>query len=173
MSDQSSSGGKGGGRRTLTLVVVALVAALVGGATTHFAFGHGRHHGEFGFGHGFGHEDMSATDVQTHIDRMVEHFARHTNATADQQAKLATIAKAAATDLMPLHQQFFEAHKKAIELLRQPMIDRTAIEALRAEQIARADAASKRLTQALADAAEVLTPQQRAQFLNHFDHDSD
>jgi protein CpxP len=170
MSDQSSPSGKSGGGRTLTLLVVALVAALAGAAAAHFA-GHRWHHGPFG--HGFHHEEMSATDVQTHVDRMVEHFARHANATPDQQTKLAAIAKAAATDLLPLHQQFFEAHKKASELLRQPTIDRAAIETLRAEQIARADAASKRLAKALADAAEVLTPQQRMQLLDRFDHDDD
>ena len=40
-------------------------------------------------------------------------------------------------------------------------VDRAAIEALRAEQLALADAASKRFAQALGDTAEVLTPEQR------------
>ncbi len=173
MSDQSLSSGRGGGR-TLTLVVVALIAALAGGVAVHFAgfmHGHGWHHGPFG--HGWHHEAMSATDVQSHVDRMVDHLAHETDATADQQTKLAAIGKAAAADLLPLHQQLFDAHKKAIELLRQPTVDRAALEALRAEQMARADAASKRLIQALADAADVLTPEQRAKLLDHFDHDGD
>jgi Spy/CpxP family protein refolding chaperone len=46
-------------------------------------------------------------------------------------------------------------------LLTQPTIDRAAIEALRVEHLALAEAASKRFTQALADVAEVLTPEQR------------
>ena len=46
-------------------------------------------------------------------------------------------------------------------LLTQPTVDRSAIEALRAEQLSLADAASKRFAQALGDAAEVLTPEQR------------
>lgn len=158
------------GNRGLTLVVVALVAALVGGALTHVALRHGwRHHGMFS--HGFHHGDMTAAEIGSHVDRMVGHFAHEANATVDQQAKLAAIAKAAAVDLAPLHQQLFDAHKKAIELLRQPTIDRAELETLRAEQIARADAASKRLVQALADAAEVLTPQQRTQLFDRFDHD--
>jgi Spy/CpxP family protein refolding chaperone len=45
--------------------------------------------------------------------------------------------------------------------LTAPTIDRTAIERLRAEQIALADTASKRIAQALADATEVLNPEQR------------
>jgi len=46
-------------------------------------------------------------------------------------------------------------------LLAAPTIDRAAIEKLRAEQITLADASSKRMTQALADAGEVLNPEQR------------
>jgi Spy/CpxP family protein refolding chaperone len=46
-------------------------------------------------------------------------------------------------------------------LLSAATIDRAAIEALRAEQVALADATSKRLAQALADTADVLTPEQR------------
>ena len=52
-------------------------------------------------------------------------------------------------------------------LLTQPSVDRAAIEAFRAEQIALADAASKRIAQALADAAEVLTPEQRRKIDDH------
>ena len=46
-------------------------------------------------------------------------------------------------------------------LLTQPTVDRAAIEALRAEQMALADEASKRFAQAVGDVAEVLTPEQR------------
>ena len=53
------------------------------------------------------------------------------------------------------------ARQRGRELLTQPTVDRAAIEALRAEQMALADAASKRFAQALGDAAEVLTPEQR------------
>ena len=47
------------------------------------------------------------------------------------------------------------------ELLTQQTIDRAALEKLRADQIAIHDAASRRLIQAIADAAEALTPEQR------------
>jgi periplasmic protein CpxP/Spy len=45
--------------------------------------------------------------------------------------------------------------------LTAPTIDRSAIERLRAEQIGLAETASKRIAQALADAADVLSPEQR------------
>jgi Spy/CpxP family protein refolding chaperone len=45
--------------------------------------------------------------------------------------------------------------------LTAPTIDRSAIDRLRAEQMALAETASKRIAQALADTAEVLNPEQR------------
>jgi Spy/CpxP family protein refolding chaperone len=53
------------------------------------------------------------------------------------------------------------ARARAAELLIQPKVDRAAIEAFRAEQMATAEAASKRFAQAVGDIAEVLTPEQR------------
>jgi Spy/CpxP family protein refolding chaperone len=163
MADSSNSGGGG---RTASFLLVALVAALLGAAAAHFApfvMGHGGHHRGGGWGdHGGFRHEMSVADMQEHIDGMVKHFARHADATEEQQTKLAAIAKAAVADLQPLHQQLVDAHKKALDLFRQPTIDRTAFESLRAEQIARLDTASKRLAQAMTDMAEVLTPEQRA-----------
>jgi Spy/CpxP family protein refolding chaperone len=85
------------------------------------------------------------------------------DATTDQQAKLASIAKAAAGDLRALREKAQAARAQAVTLLTGPTIDRSAIERLRAEQIGLAETASKRIAQALADAAEVLSPQQRRQ----------
>jgi Spy/CpxP family protein refolding chaperone len=48
-----------------------------------------------------------------------------------------------------------------MELLSAPTIDRAAIERLRVEKMQAADAVSKRMSLAFADAAEVLTPDQR------------
>jgi Spy/CpxP family protein refolding chaperone len=100
---------------------------------------------------------------------MVDRFAWHVDATAEQKQKLTVIAQALAADMQPLHQKMREAHKRGIDLLRQPTVDRAAVEAFRAEQIAAADTASKRLAQALADAADVLTPEQRAKLAQHWD----
>jgi Spy/CpxP family protein refolding chaperone len=56
-----------------------------------------------------------------------------------------------------------DARLQAATLLAQPTIDRAALEALRANQLQLAEQASRRLTQALADVADVLTPEQRKQ----------
>ena len=92
---------------------------------------------------------------------MTKHMAIELDATQDQQVKLANIAKAAVADLRPLREKAQAARAQAVTLLTAPTIDRTAIERLRAEQMASAETASKRIAQALADAADVLSPEQR------------
>ena len=134
--------------------IAALIGGLAAGAgLTAWAHG-GGHRGWHGGGEGFSEE---------RIERMVKHFGAEVDATPEQKAKLAEIATAAAKDLQPLREQARAARRQAMELLAAPAIDRGAIERLRAEQMQAADAASKRLTQALADVAEVLTPEQRKQ----------
>jgi Spy/CpxP family protein refolding chaperone len=95
-------------------------------------------------------------------DRMADRIVSAVDGTPEQKAKIATIAQAAMTDLMPMREKARAGRQRGLELLRAPSVDRAAMEALRAEQIALADGASRRVVQALADTAEVLTPEQRA-----------
>ena len=130
-------------------------ATLAGGIGALFAarvFAHGR---------GGMHGPMDPAEMDQHIEHMVKHFAVEVDATPEQQQKLAAIAKDAAKDLAPLRGQAMETRRQAIELLSAPNVDRAAIEKLRATKIQHADNASRRLARALADAAEVLTPEQR------------
>lgn len=112
-----------------------------------------------------GHHGMDPAKMEKHIGKMIERVAP--DATAEQKSRLNEIAKAAIADLHPIHTQFRDAKKKAHELLLQPQIDRRALEVLRVEQMQRADAMSKRMVQAVADAAEVLTPEQRKRMAEH------
>ena len=139
------------------------LATLVGGLATGIgvsAWAHGDQ-GKERHGGGFMSEPFDPAQMDQRIERMAKHFAVEIDATAEQSAKLAEIAKGAAKDLRPLREKLKEARKRGLALLAAPNVDRSAIEQLRSEQIAAADAASKRLTQALADAADVLTPDQR------------
>jgi Spy/CpxP family protein refolding chaperone len=107
------------------------------------------------------HGPLTPAEVEDSADRGVRHLAIELDATPDQQEKLRAIVKAAVKDLLPMREKAQAARGRAVELLTQSKIDRAAIESFRAEQMANADAASKRLTQALADVADVLTPEQR------------
>lgn len=164
--DESSRGcrhGHGRHRRGLfVLIVVALLAGLAGSYIgKSYAHGFGNVHGPMAFGSG------DPAKIDEHIERMVRHFAVEVDATPAQQEKLTAIAKSAAKDLMPLREKFIAGRKQAIGLIGAASVDRDAVERLRAAQIQLADAASQRLTQALADVAEVLTPAQREKIAAH------
>lgn len=148
--------------RGLVVAILALSAVgagfFAGKAMSH---GFGRHH----FGHGTGFTKVFAPanleDATDRAARMARHLAVEVDATKEQEAKLIALSKGVAGDVFPIRQKIVEARKKGVELMKAPTIDRAAIEQLRAEQLTNIDAISKRLSTALADAGEVLTPEQR------------
>jgi Spy/CpxP family protein refolding chaperone len=148
------------GRTAAALLGVALAGGLVGAATTSFSQGFGPPwhmtvRGPMAFG------PLTTEQLVDRADRAVRHVAIEIDASADQQAKLEAIVKSAVTDLAPMRDKVRATHQKVRELLTASTVDRAAIENLRAEQIAAMDTLSKRLAQAVGDAAEVLTPDQR------------
>jgi periplasmic protein CpxP/Spy len=128
-----------------------------GGSPPHHQ-GRGAYHGH---GHGHGHGAMSPERVEARIDRMAERLVRSVDGTPEQKERVSVIAKAAAKDLRELRGQSGDLRRQAMDLLKAPTIDRAAIEALRSQQMTVADALSRRLSTALAETAEVLTPEQR------------
>lgn len=104
---------------------------------------------------------IDAAEMEERIERMLKHVYVEIDATPEQQQKIDPIVKQAAEELRPLRARVREARREGLRLFSAPSIDRGAIERLRLEQMASADAASKRFTRALADVAEVLTPEQR------------
>lgn len=140
-------------RAGIATLVGGLVAGL--GATAWASSGHGhRRHGE--------------GMTPERAEYMVKHLAVDVKATPEQTARLTEIAKTAAAELAPMREKAKAARKQAIGLLASPTVDRAALERLRAEQIEAMDAASRRLSKAIADAAEVLTPEQRKQLAARF-----
>jgi Spy/CpxP family protein refolding chaperone len=145
-------------------VVLVIVAGLTGAAITS-AFSRGPGFGP-GFGPGHWHGGMMGgafdpAQAEDRADRMVRHMAIELDATDTQQDKLRAVVKAAVKDLIPLREKAQSARLKARELLTQPTVDRAEIEKFRTEQVALADTFTKRVAQAIGDAAEILTPDQR------------
>jgi periplasmic protein CpxP/Spy len=81
--------------------------------------------------------------------------------TPQQKDRLMAIATAALTELRPMREQLRQSRRAGLDLLAAPVVDRRALEQLRATQMQVADAKSRRMVQAMAEAAEVLTPEQR------------
>lgn len=117
-------------------------------------------------GHGGGrHHAMDPAKAARHLERMIAKAAP--DATPEQKVRLKEIGTAALADLKPLRAELRATHKRAHALLTSPVVDRAALETLRVEQVQRFDAVSKRMATAMADAAEVLTPEQRLRFAEH------
>jgi periplasmic protein CpxP/Spy len=146
--------GRRRGSRWLFVATVALAAALTGAVASRAISQHA-------YGPSFMSGPFDPARAEDRADRMTRHVAIELEATNDQQEKLRGIVNGAIKDLLPMREKSLSVRQRAHTLLTQPTIDRTAIEALRVEQMALADAASKRFAQALGDAAEVLSPEQR------------
>lgn len=88
-------------------------------------------------------------------------------ATPEQRSRVEQIMQAARRDLQGSREAERNLREQQAALLAQPTIDADALEALRQQQVARHDRVSRRLTQALVDAARVLTAEQRQRIGAH------
>ena len=116
-------------------------------------------------GHGHGHRGhFGAHDPETareHTQQAAEWVLRYVDASDEQRAQINAIIERSVDDLFALADEH-RGHREAVaELFRQPTIDRGALDDIRRAELELADGASQHLLGALADAAEVLTPEQR------------
>ena len=108
-----------------------------------------------------GFADWSDADIEAQIERMVKHVAIEIDATQEQQENITALVTAVAKEMKPVHSRMRATGKEIQELLVADMIDRAALERLRAERLADAEQISKDLVSALADVAEILSLEQR------------
>ena len=161
------------GSKTRRWVIAGLATATVAavGATLSWhesaqARGGPTMDGPFGLGGGSSDPAVRAK----RINAMVQWMLADLNATDDQTNKISSILQAAANDLAPLRQQHMQARQAIMQLLAAPTIDSAQLESIRVQQIQLADTASKRMTQAMTDAANVLSPDQRVQLVAKWQH---
>jgi Spy/CpxP family protein refolding chaperone len=105
-----------------------------------------------------GDHAMMREMMMHHVDRVLDLIG----ATPDQKTKIDTILTTTMQSAGAMHHQMRDSHDQLRTLLTAPTIDRAAIEQARVAQIAALDQSSKTVLNGLADAAEVLTPDQRA-----------
>ena len=133
-------------RRTVIIGGVATVAIVGAGA---YAFASndnwgGRHKMMRGF-----------------MEYQMEQVLTDVGADSDQKSKLKALVTTTIDEVRPNREARQTMRDEIIKLIEAPTIDRTAIEALRAKQMAQFDERSKTIAKAVADAAEILTPEQR------------
>jgi periplasmic protein CpxP/Spy len=97
------------------------------------------------------------------LERRVDRVLWSVDASREQRDKITAIVDRTLDDLFALRDRHLDGRRQIREALAASSIDRSRIEALRGEQMQLAEAASKRITDALVDAAEVLSPEQRSQ----------
>lgn len=110
-----------------------------------------------GWGRGRLDPEERARRMEWRIGRLVQDVG----GSPQQKDQLLAIARAAVADLQPLREQSRELRRQGMALLSATVIDRAALERLRASRMQLEDARSRRMVQAFADAADVLTPEQR------------
>ena len=106
-------------------------------------------------------------EMREHMEERLQRLLDEVDATAEQETRILAIAGQAFDEIEPYRTERDAAHKRAREILTQATVDRTALETLRAAQVQNFEVVSKRFTQALADIADVLTPEQRTTLANH------
>ena len=94
-----------------------------------------------------------------------EWVLRYVDATGEQEQRILAILDAAAPELEAMRERHDARYAAWGAALASDVVDRDVLEGLRASEIERADAASQRLVATLADLADVLTPEQRAELL--------
>ncbi|MDE0048912.1 MAG: periplasmic heavy metal sensor [Rhodospirillales bacterium] len=103
--------------------------------------------------------------VEWKIDDMLDEV----DASDDQRERVRAIATAAIADMGEFRDFKREGRQALVEALTQETVDREALETLRQNKLETADRASQRLLTALADAADVLTPVQRAELAEEWE----
>lgn len=146
------------------LMRLSAAAMLVAGAS--LAAGQAQAQPQPGM-HGAQHAAMHGTAPGMHggkhgsMAMIPERMLDAVGASAEQKTKLREIFKAAGNDLRGQHENGRALHAQMMALMAAPQVDAAAAEALRQQQMAAHDVASKRMLQARLDAQAVLTPEQR------------
>ena len=99
--------------------------------------------------------------AQAWAPMMTERMLEAAGASPEQKTKVREILKSAHDDLAKLRVGAPDLRQQMMALMVAPQVDAAAAEALRQQMMARHDAASKRLLQAMLEASAVLTPEQR------------
>jgi len=137
-------------RRRLTVAAIAASLAVIAGGTLVYAHSGGGHHGP-----------MAGRGTEDHLEHMQAMLTK-IGASDAQKAQIEGLLKPAFEEMKAAHEAHSAAFEQFHDAITAPSIDRAQIESLRAGQLKSLDEASKRMVIAITDAAEVLSPEQRA-----------
>lgn len=153
-------------RRRMMAASVLGVLALGGAAT---AATQGSDQGGDSHGHRHGWHRMDPAKMQAHFEARLDKALRDVGASDQQRQQIKDIADRTFADIKPLREGMQNRREDMRKALTAPTVDAAQLESLRASHVQRMDQISKRITQGIADAANVLTPEQRAKLAERFD----
>lgn len=148
-------------RGLITIIAVTLVLVMTGCGRP----GPGRWHYRHGF---WAHDRVDLDDVKGMKDRaasMLHWGLEAVDADDEQEARIEAITFQAIDRLVPLARAHRDHREALVAELGRPEIDRETLAELRLEELRIADEATAVLLDALVDASEVLTPDQRAELI--------
>lgn len=132
-------------------------AGVAGDDQVHYAgWGGGRRHGKHG-----DFSKLTDTEIEAKITRLVKHAGIEIDATPEQEAQIIALVTPVAVNMKTMRGEMRETGQELHALLSAPVIDRAALEELRAQKLAEADEISKEWVGVIADVAMVLTAEQR------------
>ena len=103
--------------------------------------------------------------VEKRIDRMLERV----DATESQRTRIRDIVDEAIVDMQAFRSLKLETWQALLDNFKQETINREALENLRQKTVETMHEMSRRMVTALADAAEILTPEQRNELIERMD----
>ena len=122
-----------------------------------------------GPGHGcWGHKRTSAMTPEeraARADFATQWVLSRVDATPDQKTRIQAIVQDAIKDLSQVREQHMKNRQAFMDALSQPTVDREALKQIRQSEMQLAESASDRFVTAIADAADVLTPEQRGKLV--------
>ena len=144
------------------LLAGGLMGTLLAGGVGAFA----QHHPHSGFwkaGCSQKHAMRDPGVMKERADFMVEYTLSRIDATEEQRTQVKSVVQGAIEDLFQLREEHRTNRKQMIDALTEPNVDRAELDRIRGAEMALMERGSRRIVTALADAADVLTPEQRAQ----------
>jgi periplasmic protein CpxP/Spy len=162
-------------RRTWFIVGAVVLTGIVGfglgkaSSFRHFgSWGHMMSEHGMGSSRMMGEHGMGGSQMQTRAEYRINRLLTSVDATAEQKAKVTTIVQKAMGDMQSMRQVRRDTMDKLSVALRSPIVDSSAIETLRKTQLQMAETMSKKMQETLLEAAEVLSPAQRAQLVDRW-----
>ena len=116
------------------------------------------------------HARPTEAQIEKRASRMIERLSDELGANDVQREKISALVTTFAKDVRPMRKQARKIRKDIEVLLLKDTINRDEVEQLRKERLAEIDRVTSKVTLAMVEVAEVLSPEQRRKLSDKLDH---